>query len=70
MLDVVKIVLFISACTGLYGLTLFLFRDQITGARVAGHRTVRDPLSDVAEDERTNVVVMAIARSDAIKQQG
>jgi hypothetical protein len=62
MLDIAKIVLFTSACAGLFGLTLFLFRDQITRSRVAGH--------DVIEDERTNVVVMPIARPDAIKQQG
>ena len=33
MLDIAKIVLFISACAGLFGLTLFLFRDQITSRR-------------------------------------
>ena len=62
MLDIAKIVLFISACTGLFGLTLFLFRDQITGSRVGGH--------DAVADERTNVVVMPIPRPDTIKQQG
>jgi hypothetical protein len=62
MLDITKIVLFISACAGLFGLTLFLFRDQIRGSRVASR--------NVIEDERTNVVVMPIARPDAIKQQG
>ena len=33
MLDIAKFVLFISACAGLFGLTLFLFRDQITSRR-------------------------------------
>jgi hypothetical protein len=66
MLDIAKIVLFISACAGLFGLTLFLFRDQITSNRVTGHLASRNPLSDVVEDERTNVVMMPIARPDAI----
>jgi hypothetical protein len=29
MADVAKVVLFISACTSLFGLGMFLFRDQI-----------------------------------------
>ena len=70
MLDIAKIVLFISACAGLFGLTLFLFRDQITSSRIAGPFASRNPRSDVGEGERTNVVVMPIARPDAIKQPG
>jgi hypothetical protein len=62
MLDIAKIVLFISACTGLFGLTLFLFRDQITRSRTAGQ--------DAVEDRRTSVVVMPITGPDAIEQQG
>jgi hypothetical protein len=49
MLDLAKIVLFISACAGLFGLTLFLFRDQITSSRVASskenYRRLGGPLS-------------------------
>lgn len=70
MLDIAKFVLFISACAGLFGLTLFLFRDQITSSRIAGPFASRNPRSDVVEGERTNVVVMPIARPDAIKQPG
>jgi len=70
MLDIAKFVLFISACAGLFGLTLFLFRDQITSSRVAGRFASRNPRSDIVEGELTNVVVMPIARPDAIKQRG
>jgi hypothetical protein len=65
MFDIAKFVLFISACAGLFGLTLFLFRDQINSRRVAGHFASRNPRSDVVEGELTNVVVMPIARPDA-----
>jgi hypothetical protein len=60
MFDIAKIVLFVSACAGLFGLTLFLFRDQITSSRVTGQLASRNPLLDVVEDERANVVVMPI----------
>ena len=33
MVDITQIVLFISACTFLFGLTAFLFRDQIVTKR-------------------------------------
>ena len=33
MVDIAKIVLFILACTFLFSLTAFLFRDQITSSR-------------------------------------
>ena len=33
MVDIARVVLFISACAFLFSLTAFLFRDQIAGKR-------------------------------------
>jgi len=36
MLDVAKLLLFILPCAFLFGLTMFLFRDQIRRRRISG----------------------------------
>jgi hypothetical protein len=40
MLDVAKVLLFILPCAFLFGLTLYLFRDQIGSRRLPGAQSV------------------------------